>query len=157
MKKALINGFSVFCCGNDSVHIVLFNGPVHDKIRTIPDLIGENEYDAYAYHVLGDRAHFSVRCLRALLIWKQQRRKITHMILRLFYIIVIITGAQLFKVHGMERRIHSEGLARPHHHRIHGNAFNPQEKRKSGHWDLDRLYCRSALDGCAWTPASAGL
>lgn len=84
--------------------------------------------------------------------------KITHMILRLFYIIVIITGAQaLFKVHGMERRIHSEGLARPHHHRIHGNAINPQEKRKSGHWDLDRLYCRSALDGCAWTPASAGL
>lgn len=147
-----------FCCGNDSVHIVLFNGPVHDKIRTIPDLIGGKMNMTHM--------HITSWVIALILVFvayglyssgNSKGAKITHMILRLFYIIVIITGAQLFKVHGMERRIHSEGLARPHHHRIHGNAFNPQEKRKSGHWDLDRLYCRSALDGCAWTPASAGL
>lgn len=86
-----------FYCGNDSVHIVLFNGPVHDKIRTIPDLIGGKTNMTHM--------HITSWVIALILVFvayglyssgNSKGAKITHMILRLFYIIVIITGAQLF-------------------------------------------------------------
>lgn len=62
---------------------------------------------------------------------KAKGAKITHMILRLFYIIIILTGAELF-VRFANWNGEYAGKCRWHHyHRTDGNARHPQEKGKS--------------------------
>ncbi|BBP88362.1 hypothetical protein BsIDN1_19800 [Bacillus safensis] len=71
--------------------------------------------------------------------------KIVHMIVRLFYLIIIATGVELYvrtgmKIPGSGGRVYWKNDSRYPRDRFHGNGPSAQEKRKIGDWCVDWVY-----------------